>query len=194
MIGLVAGVILEKNGPVLLLETSGGVAYEVMVTPVHAAEATIGANVRLYTYLKVNESAQELFGFGNTAERDFFKLLLTVSGIGPKSALNILSLGSIENIQAAIGRGDIAYLTGVQGMGKKTAERVVVELKTKLKGASNSVGELPAGAVDVLGDVVDGLAAMGYSASEARQVAQSLSIVGKTSEQLLREALNILAN
>lgn len=192
MIGLVAGSVLEKNGPVLLVETGGGVAYEVTMTPARAAEVVVGSAVRLYTYLKVSDSAQELFGFGNTAERDFFKLLLTVSGIGPKSALNILGLGSIENIQAAIGRGDIAYLTGVQGMGKKTAERVVVELKSKLKGISSAEGELPAGAVDVLGDVVDGLVAMGYSANEARQAAQSLSTVGKTSEQLLREVLQKL--
>jgi len=189
MIGLVAGILLEKNGPVLLVETSGGVAYEISVTPARAAESIIGASMRLYTYLKVSDSAQELFGFGTTAERDFFRLLLTVSGIGPKSALNILGLGSIANIQAAIARGDIAYLTSVQGMGKKTAERVVVELKAKLKGATSAEGELPTGATDVLGDVVDGLVAMGYSAAEARQAAQSLSTVGKDSGQLLREAL-----
>lgn len=193
MIGLVTGIVLEKNGSVLLLETNGGVAYEIAVTPACAVETTVGASMRLYTHLKVSDSSQELFGFGNTAERDFFKLLLTVSGIGPKSALNILGLGSIENIQAAIGRGDIAYLTGVQGMGKKTAERVVVELKTKLKGVPSGVGELPAGAVDVLGDVVDGLVAMGYSNDEARQAAQTLSAVGKTSEQLLRQALQNLS-
>ena len=193
MIGLVAGIVLEKNGPMLLVETSGGVAYEIVMTAARAAEAMVGASVRVFTYLKVSDSAQELFGFSNTTERDFFKLLLTVSGIGPKSALNILGLGSIENIQAAIGRGDGAYLTGVQGMGKKTAERVVVELKTKLKGASTNEGELPVGAVDLLGDVVDGLIAMGYSANEARQATQSLSVVGKTSEQLLREVLQKLA-
>lgn len=193
MIGLVTGVVLEKNGPMLLVETSGGVAYEIVMTAARAAEAMVGAGVRVFTYLKVSDSAQELFGFSNTAERDFFKLLLTVSGIGPKSALNILGLGSIENIQAAIGRGDVAYLTGVQGMGKKTAERVVVELKAKLKNVSNNEGDLPAGAVDLLSDVVDGLVAMGYSASEARQAAQSLSTVGKTSEQLLREVLQKLA-
>lgn len=192
MIGLVSGIVLEKNSSALLVETSGGVAYEIMLTSARSVEAVVGASVRLYTYLKVSDSAQELFGFGNTAERDFFKLLLSVSGIGPKSALNILGLGSIENIQAAIGRGDIAYLTGVQGMGKKTAERVVVELKAKLKGASSGEGELPVGAVDLLGDVIDGLVAMGYSASEARQAAQSLSTVGKTSEQLLREVLQKL--
>ena len=193
MIGLVAGIVLEKNGPILLVETSGGVAYEIAVTPARAAEMMVSANVRLFTYLKVSDTGQELFGFGSTTERDFFKLLLTVSGIGPKSALNILGLGSIKNIQAAIGRGDITYLTGVQGMGKKTAERVVVELKAKLKGASSGEGELPAGAADILGDVVDGLVAMGYSVSEARQAAQSLSTVGKTSEQLLREVLQKLA-
>lgn len=189
MIGLVAGNLLEKNGQTLLVETSGGVAYEIYVTPTCAAEIGLGAPLRLYTYLRVSDSAQELFGFATTAERDFFRLLLSVSGIGPKSALNILGLGSIANIQAAIARGDIAYLTSVQGMGKKTAERVVVELKAKLKGVASVEGELPTGATDVLGDVVDGLVAMGYSASEARQAAQSLSVVGKDGGQLLREAL-----
>lgn len=192
MIGFIAGTVLDKNHSAVLVETASGVGYEINLASTHLAMVQIGQTVRLFTYLKVSDSAQELSGFVDSEARDFFKLLLGVSGIGPKSALNILSLGSIEAIKQAIARNDVNYLTAVQGMGKKTAERLVVELKSKLKGTT-SVTEMPAGATDTLGEVVEGLIAMGYSAGEARTAVQSLSLVGKTTEQLLREALRQLS-
>jgi len=147
--------------------------------------------VSFYTYLRVSDQAQDLYGFETLEERDFFILLMTVSGVGPKSALNILSLGSMDNIKSAIARGDVKYLTAVQGMGKKTAERVVVELKSKISGANLDVpGEAMGGA---LGDVVGALVSMGYSPDEARQAAQELDPADKTSEELVREALRRLA-
>lgn len=193
MIGFLSGVVLEKNAHGILLETASGVGYEVTVTPRVAAEFITGSSVRLYTYLKVSDSAQELFGFPNTAARDFFKLLLTVSGVGPKSALTILSLGEIDQIQAAIGRGDLAYLTGVQGMGKKTAERLVVELKTKLQNVVSVQGESVSGSTESLGDIIEALVSMGYSPAEARTTVQQLNSQTTNSEGLLREALKLLA-
>ncbi len=192
MIGYLSGVILEKLATGILLETSGGVGYEVNLTAAEAGELAIGTSVKLFTYLKVSDSAQELFGFRTTAARDFFKLLLTVSGIGPKSALNILNAGAVDQLQGAIARGDIAYLTGVQGLGKKTAERLVVELKNKftVRGSSETIAGSPSGP---LAEVIEGLVAMGYSQAEARDAVQSLDPAGKNSEGLLREALKLLS-
>lgn len=194
MIALLSGVVVEKTPTNVLIETSGGIGYEVTMTLADTLSVEIGQKLRVYTYLKVSDSAQELFGFKNTAARDFFKILLSVSGIGPKSALNILSLGEIEHIQSAIARGDVKYLTAVQGMGKKTAERLVVELKNKFTVRGGS-GESLSGAVDSgpLGEVVEALVSMGYSQAEAREVVQSLDGAQKNAEGLLREALKMLS-
>ncbi|OGH64270.1 MAG: Holliday junction DNA helicase RuvA [Candidatus Magasanikbacteria bacterium RIFCSPHIGHO2_01_FULL_41_23] len=196
MIASISGKIIgtTKNG--LIVETESGLGYEVQVTPTDKMSGstsltTSSTVVRFFTYLKISEQAHDLYGFSTMEAREFFNLLLTVSGIGPKTALNILSLGSIDVIQAAIARGDVTYLTAVQGMGKKTAERVVVELKSKLKSQSLAIDSSVSSGV--LGDVVDGLITMGYSSQEAREVVQSLQSEGKTSEVLLREALQMLA-
>ena len=193
MIALLSGVVVEKTTTSVLIETSGGVGYDVTMTSADALSVVVGEKLCVYTYLKVSDSAQELFGFKTTAARDFFKILLTVSGIGPKSALNVLSLGDIENIQNAIARSDVKYLTAVQGMGKKTAERLVVELKNKFTVRGNSSESL-AGAVDSgpLGEAVEALISMGYSQAEARDTVQSLDATGKNSEGLLRDALKML--
>ena len=111
--------------------------------------------------------------------------LLTVSGVGPKSAMNILALGSIDDIKSAIVRGDVKYLTAVQGMGKKTAERMVVELKSKI--AVKDIGQDITGGI--LSEVMDGLVSMGYTRSEAKDVVQTLDPKGKDTETLLKEAL-----
>lgn len=194
MIALLSGVVVEKTSTGILLETSGGVGYEIILTTSDVSEIGLGSSIKIFTHLKVSDSAQELFGFQTGAARDFFKILLTVSGIGPKSAMNILSLGDIENIQGAIARGDVKYLTSVQGMGKKTAERLVVELKNKFIVRGNA-GQSIGGTIDSgpLGEVVEGLMAMGYSQAEAREVVQNLDSAGKNSEGLLREALKLLS-
>lgn len=194
MIALLSGVVVEKTSTSILIETSGGIGYEVTMTSADALSIEVGHKLRVYTHLKVSDSAQELFGFKNTAARDFFKILLSVSGIGPKSALNILSLGEIEHIQSAIARGDVKYLTAVQGMGKKTAERLVVELKNKFTVRGNS-SESVIGAIDSgpVGEAVEALVSMGYSQAEARDAVQSLNADNKSSEALLREALRHLS-
>lgn len=194
MIALLSGVVVEKASTSVLVETSGGVGYDVTMTVADVLSVVVGEKLRVFTYLKVSDSAQELFGFKTTAARDFFKILLSVSGIGPKSALNILSLGAIDQIQGAIARGDVKYLTSVQGMGKKTAERLVVELKNKFTVRGNS-SEPVAGAIDSgpLGEVVEALVSMGYSQAEARDTVQNLDTANKNAEGLLREALKILS-
>lgn len=187
MISFLTGKIIDKQKDHLVLMTPGGVGYEVHMTPSRIIEYKTGEQIELFTYLKVSDSAMDLFGFKTAEDREFFSLLLTVKGVGPKTALHILSLGSVEHIEAAIGRGDVTYLTAVQGLGKKTAERVVVELKSKVKSLKSKVDTSEESAV--MGEVIDGLVAMGYTRDEAKGVVMSIDATGKTTQQLLKEAL-----
>jgi holliday junction DNA helicase RuvA len=169
--------------------TEGGVGYEVTTTRVFVSEQTVGDTVTLHTYLKVSEQAMQLFGFANSEERSFFELLLSVSGVGPKSAMNILALGSIQEIEAAIVREDSTYLSAVQGIGKKTAERMVVELKSKIKKHTSSNSEHVTGSVLI--EVIDALVSMGYEKENVRDVVKEIE--GDDTEELLRKALKNLS-
>ncbi|MFA5062416.1 MAG: Holliday junction branch migration protein RuvA [Patescibacteria group bacterium] len=189
MISVLKGKILENNGSQVTILTSGGVGYEVMVSARYTQGWTVGTEVQVLTYLAVRENAMELYGFASPEEKDLFTKFLLVSGIGPKTAMHLLSLGSVHEISSAIAREDVGYLTNVSGIGKKTAERIVVELKNKVIG-SGTVEEFAEG--DILGDVVAGLMALGYGAAEAREAAKKLDGRGKTSEQLMKEALQMV--
>ncbi len=189
MISLLQGKIITNNQIEVVLLTAGGVGYKILVSPRAAERCTSGSEVQLETYLVVREDALELFGFENARERELFKHFLSVSGVGPKTALHLLALGSVEEITRAVGRGDVAYLTKVSGIGKKTAERIVVDLKTKLTGVESLAEAGLENVSDNVGDVIDGLIALGYSASEARDAVKNLDSKAKTSEQLLKEAL-----
>lgn len=187
MISYLIGKVIDKQKNHIVLMTPGGVGYEVNMTPTRIVAFKTGEQVELFAYLKVSDSAMVLFGFNTAEDRDFFSLLLSVKGVGPKTALHILSLGSIENIESAIGRGDVTYLTAVQGLGKKTAERVVVELKSKVKGLKSKIDTSEESTV--MGEVIDGLVAMGYTRDEAKSVVTSIDATGKTTQQLLKDAL-----
>ena len=183
MISLIFGKILSNNGAEVVVLTAGGVGYKIYVSPARSEGWTVGSEAQILTYQVVREDALDLFGFAVEAERSLFIKLIGVSGIGPKTALRLMSLGTVEEIGAAINRGDLVYLTKVSGIGGKTAERIVVELRGKID-KTTTLGES-----GVLGDVVEGLVALGYSANDAREAVKKLNVVGKTSEQLLKEAL-----
>lgn len=190
MISYLQGKIQDKRKSSITVLTASGVGYDVALTPLEAVQYSIGQEVSLHTYLKVSDSALDLYGFAKPEERAFFMLLMTVSGIGPKTAMNILSLGSIDQIQGAIGRGDVKYLTAVAGLGKKTAERLVVELKSKI---INHKSEISGGESDVMVEVMDALESMGYSREEAKQAIEKVDPTAKTVEQLLPLALRQLS-
>lgn len=189
MISYISGSILSKSKHSLTVMTAGGVGYEIAMTPLRLVGFGIGQEIELFTYLRVTDQAHDLYGFVTAEERQFFSLLMTVSGVGPKTALNVLSLGSIDHIKDAIARGDVKYLTAVQGLGKKTAERLVVELKSKV-GLATETGEQEGG---IMGDAIDALVSLGYSKDEARAVVQKIDAADATSEQILREALKLLS-
>ncbi len=192
MISLVKGKVINLEESEVTILTQSGVGYNIFVNPLTREKLVQGSEAEILTYLSVRENALELFGFLTTKEKELFLKFLDVSGIGPRSALHLLSLGTVEEITNAIGKGDVTYLTKVSGVGKKTAERIVVELKNKV---NQRIGHtLESDALEgSLGDVVDGLLSLGYSASEAREVVKKLDPTNKNSQQLLKEALRMLS-
>ncbi len=190
MIALISGRVVSNSNSETIIMTAGGVGYRVMVSPGAAKLCIIGDEVNLETYLVVREDVLDLFGFANESEKKLFKNFVSVSGVGPKTALHLLSLGSVAEIALAIGRGDLEYLTKVSGIGKKTAERIVVELREKMSKEQKSFGEeiLSTDNAAVV-DAIEALITLGYSVLQAREVVKQIEVKNKTSEQLLREAL-----
>jgi Holliday junction DNA helicase RuvA len=176
-----------------------GVGYEVLI-PLSSFDRlpALGAEIHLLTHLAVREDAHTLYGFLTSGERDLFRLLIhTVSGIGPKLALNVLSGTSVAGFCAAVAAGDVKALSGISGVGKKTAERMVMELRDKLptvgtgSGAAPGKPALPAGDAK-LNDAVLALTALGFKASDANDAvrgAMALLGDGASVEQLVRACL-----
>lgn len=189
MISQIKGTIESKENIGVVIMTPGGVGYEIALAPMHVAKIKIGDEVELSTYLRVTDSAMDLYGFQSRDEREFFMMLLSVSGVGPKSAMNVLSLGSMDDIKNAISRGDAKYLSAVKGMGAKTAERLCVELKTKVQGSGFRVQGASEPGGQILSEVIDGLVALGYSKEEARGAVGGVETEGKTTEEVMKEVL-----
>jgi len=174
MISTLRGKVTELGGRYAVVET-GGIGYKVFVTDDALHALKIGAEASFWTYDAVREDSRDLYGFPARKERDFFELLISVSGIGPKSALNILSLVSSETLASSVRTGSVAHLVKVSGIGKKTAEKIVLELKDKLGGLSEgSTGEMSAGMSSDL-DAILALKALGYDADEAREAMKKVS-------------------
>ena len=175
MITSIEGVLTSLT-PLHAIVELNGLGYEVNV-PVTTAEKLplLGARVKLHTHVIYREDLQTLYGFISTADRDFFRLMIeNVTGIGPKSALGIMSRLSVDSLSSAIRAGDIGTLSRCPGIGKKTAERLVVELKAKVEiSAASATASLPAaptGDVPVASahsDAVSALVALGYKAPDA---------------------------
>jgi len=163
MIGSLKGAISQKSTNYIILETQG-VGYKVFVPQSLMFGLKIGQSLSLVTHTYVREDQITLYGFETLAELEFFELLLTVSGVGPKSGLGIMSLASLDMIKSAIASGDATVFTKVSGIGRKTAERVIIELKDKMKNAG--VESTPVAQEHT--DAMDALIALGYSQQEAR--------------------------
>jgi Holliday junction DNA helicase RuvA len=171
---------------------AGGVGYRVFRGPGTLAGLHEGNTVRLYTHHLVREDQQALYGFMSTEELGFFELLTTVTGVGPKVALAIVSSRPVADLQLAIFQGDEAVLTAVSGVGKRLAARIILELKEKVSAAGASAG---GGAGGGESEVVGALQALGYTASEARSSASaalSALPVGASLEERVKAALRVL--
>lgn len=171
MIGRLKGLLADKNPPQVLVDCQG-VGYEVDVpmSTFYNLPAT-GEAVTLLTHFVVREDAQVLYGFGTVVERDAFRQLIRISGVGPRTALSILSGLSVPEIAQAVTAQDAARLTRIPGIGKKTAERLLLELKGKF-GAD--LGSGAAGATDAQADILQALLALGYNDREAAAALKSL--------------------
>lgn len=194
MIARLAGTILEKQ-PTRLVVDVAGVGYEVQVPlPTSQAAGEAGADVLLHTVMVVREDAHTLYGFATVEERDLFRKLIGVSGIGPKIALGALSGSSPSQLVTALREQDLATLTRLPGVGKKTAERMVLELKDALAGFR---GAAPAeAAVQSHADAVGALVSLGYSRPAASDaVKKAVQTAGRDAdvETLVRTALTRLA-
>ena len=194
MIGRIRGVLLEKQAPALLVDVQG-IGYELeasMSTFYHLPEC--GETITLHTHLVVREDAHLLYGFASQGERAMFRSLIKISGVGPKLALTILSGISAEEFGRCIMEGDSKALTRLPGVGKKTAERLVVELKDKLDAGDTGIS-LPRAATssvvqeNPVNDAVSALISLGYKAQQASQMVRNLDIEGKSTEDIIRAAL-----
>jgi Holliday junction DNA helicase RuvA len=185
MIGYIEGEVKAMR-PNHCLVLTGGIGYKVFTTKDALLRYSPGMRAEFWTHMAVREDAQDLYGFSNEQELTFFELLLTVSGIGPKSALAVLDTVDIETLRSAISQNRAEYLTKVSGIGKKTAEKIVLELKDKIGAVAESAA--------LKGDVeaLEALRALGYSSTEARDTLRKVPSQFSNSNDRLREALKLL--
>jgi Holliday junction DNA helicase RuvA len=192
MIGSVRGRIAAKTPPQLMVDV-GGLGYEIeapMSTFFHLP--AVGEEVRLLTHLVVREDAHVLYGFGTESERRLFRSLIKVSGVGPKIALALLSGISVEAFSQCVLNEDITALTRVPGIGRKTAERLIVEMRDRLKDpeASTVAGVVPIAAVaSPENEAYGALVALGYKPAEATRLLKAVGPGTHTTEELIRRAL-----
>jgi Holliday junction DNA helicase RuvA len=190
VIGRIQGELIEKNPPQIVV-VCAGVGYEIdvpMSTFYHLPRT--GENVALLTHQVVREDAHLLFGFLTAQERAAFRQLLKISGVGPKVALSVLSGLSVEDLAAAVAAADAARLTKVPGVGKKTAERLVLELRDRLPMAVTQVRG--GGADPAAGDVTNALLGLGYNEREATAAVKQLPVDLPLTDAI-RQALKLLA-
>lgn len=189
MIAQLQGTVAGKNNRAIVLDVHG-VGYRVNVPTDTLTEIKTGQAITLYTHLAVREDALELFGFATQLELDYFHLLVTVPGIGPKSALAVLSLAAPAVLRKAITAEDTGYLTRVSGIGRKNAEKIVLTLKDKLTPTTPSGGETSTD-LAIEADALEALKSLGYSAAEARDALKKAG--GGDTSARIKAALQALA-
>lgn len=203
MIAFIQGIVAEKSEGEVIVQTAGGVGYRLMCS-MNTLTAVPGAGKEcgLHTHLNVREDAMELFGFEKREERDMFRRLISVTGIGPKTALFVLGSMPLSDLRLAILTGDLNALSRAPGIGKKTAQRIALELKDKVtKDALESgvsmediaYADAEAPAQDALGEAMQALKALGYSPQEAAAALKGVSGQGETADELIRLALRHMA-
>ncbi len=182
MIAHVSGVVAEKFGNSVILDVHG-VGYEVQVAAIDFNTAILGETLKFFTYHHVREQSQELFGFSSLVAKKLFEMLITVQGVGPKAALAILSLGESEQVRSAIASGDSAYVTKAAGVGRKIAERVVVDLSDKV-GVPTVTASSASGVVEMGDEALEALMALGYTLADATVALESVPTDKPTAERV----------
>lgn len=184
MIASISGIIIVKGSNFLVVE-AGGIGYRVFVVNNLIVDTTIGKSIKLLTYMVIREDTQALYGFLTSEEQELFSMLISVSGIGPRVALAILSSGKVVDLKSAIGRGDSTIFTVISGIGQKTAQRVILELRSKVGvigfGDENSDSE----------EVINALSGLGYNMYEIRKILSKVPAQASIEEKV-KEALKLL--
>lgn len=183
MLAFLRGTILAKTGDYLIVDVHD-LGYRVFVTKSLLAEAQSGQPIELFLYQHVREDASDLYGFKKQAELELFQLLISVSGVGPKSASAIIDLAPVEALQQAIAAGDDAMLTKVSGIGGKTAQRVILELRGKL----THIGPQGNGR----SEEIEALISLGYSSVQAREALQKVDNAITDSGERIKQALKYI--
>jgi len=188
MIYSVQGKITHLRSDYVVIETNG-ISYQIFVTSFLIEKIKKDQKIKLLTYLEVRETAMELYGFEDEAHLEYFKNLRSISGIGPKSAMNVLSLVRLSDLEKAILNEKVDILTKVSGIGKKTAERIILELKGKIVRTTKK--SLEQSGDDSL--LIDALVSMGYTIIQARETIKKIPLEIQGTKKRLKQALKILS-
>jgi Holliday junction DNA helicase RuvA len=188
MIGSLRGPVTHIGADYVLVEL-GGIGYRVIVAPKLMGRLHVEREAQLFVHHLIRDDQQALFGFGSSEELAFFELLMTVTGVGPRLALAIIGAHAVTRLQLAIVTDDLDVLTSVSGVGRRTAQRIALELKEKIHAAGIAVG--PGAAAD--SDVVAALESLGYTQGEARRAAGSVAATDGGLDTRIKAALQELA-
>jgi Holliday junction DNA helicase RuvA len=185
MIAHVSGIVAEKFGNSVIIDVHG-VGYEVQVPFGDYEHAILQEDVKFYTYHHIREQSQDLFGFSSLAAKKLFELLITVQGVGPKAALAILSLGDSETVRNSIANSDAAFIARASGVGKKTAERVTVDLSDKVGLALRTNNDTFGNSAAIAGndEALEALMALGYTLNDATTALEGISTDLSTAERV----------
>lgn len=185
MIATLTGPVSEKYGDSIVIDI-GGVGYELTVTASDWGSSAIGSEAKFYIYEQIREDVHNLYGFSGLESKQLFTLMLNVSGVGPKVAMAVLSAASIDRLRQAIAAGDPDLLRGVSGVGKKTAERLILELRGKLDGGAG-------GLAPVMDETYQALIALGYTPAQATSSISSIPEDVTDPQSRIKAALNGLS-
>ncbi len=190
MIAYLKGKIIYSSEKFFILDVKG-VGYKIFITTDTSLLYNNGDEASFWTYTAVRENSIDIYGFNTNNEMNFFNLLLNVSGIGPKSALSVLGVAPIETLKKAIATGDTTYLNKVSGIGRKTAEKIIIELRDKLISYKNEENE---NSLRDESDLVEALKALGYTQSETREALNKIPAEIEGAKNRIREALKVINN
>lgn len=184
MIAYINGKVIEKDANSVVVDVNG-IGYEIYLTTGDSEKAVVDSPAKFYTYHSIKENSEDLFGFSSLASKYLFKLLISVQGVGPKAALAILSLGDNEEVRNAIANSDTKYIAGASGVGKKTADRIIVDLHDKVglpTGLSSGANNLITNNQN--SEAQDALIALGFSLADANIFLKDVPADLPTSEQI----------
>ncbi len=185
MIAHIKGLIAEKFANSVIVDVHG-VGYELIITAPDFDNINLGDEIKFYTYHSIRENSEELYGFSSLAAKKLFELLISVQGIGPKAGISILSLASPEEVRNAIANADVAFVSKAQGVGKKSAERVIVDLRDKVGipshyGTTDIIAKQPENKPD---EALDALIALGFPLKEATAILEKVDPSLPTEERI----------